>query len=97
MASKQPRPKARCPSCGAVSIYSEHINRRCVTVLNPGDEPPIHCDGKFRGAVAPQDWAECPDCRATGVHDREPCRRCAGAGWLHRHPAVASHAEARPH
>jgi len=97
MATKQPRPKARCPLCGTVSIYSEHINQRCVTVLNPEDEHPVHCEGKFQGAVAPQDWVACPDCGTTGVDDDAPCRRCVGAGWLHRHPAVAHHAEARTH
>jgi ribosomal protein S27AE len=91
MTGKLPRPKARCDQCGAVSIYSEHINRHCVSVLNPGDEDPIRCQGSFRAAVAAQDWAECPDCGATGLRDREPCGRCDGAGWLHRQPATASH------
>jgi DnaJ-class molecular chaperone len=90
MASKQPRPKARCESCGAVSIYTEHINRRCVAVLNPGEDEPIRCEGKFHGEVDPKAWAECPACRATGTHDSEICSRCGGAGWLHRQ-RVAAH------
>lgn len=91
MTGKQPRPKARCDRCGAVSIYSEHINRHCVSVLNPADEEPIRCEGVFRAAVVPQDWTECPACRATGIiQDGAPCRRCDGAGWLFQRQQVAA-------
>jgi hypothetical protein len=85
--TKQPRPKARCPLCGTVSIYAEHINRRCVTVLDPDAEPPTKCEGRFRGAVAPEDWAECPACGGTGARDGDPCARCRGDGWLYRRPS----------
>jgi hypothetical protein len=76
------RPKAICPECGKVSIYTEHINRRCAQYFEvQGEEEPVRCEGRFRSAVAREDWIACPDCGATGVLDEAPCRRCNGSGW----------------
>jgi hypothetical protein len=87
MVDKQPRPKARCPLCGTVSTYVEHINHRCVKLLDPNSDEPTRCEGRFRGAAAPEDWAECPACRGTGSLDGHPCPRCRGDGWLYRRAA----------
>jgi DnaJ-class molecular chaperone len=92
MTIRQPRPKAFCDACGAVSTYTEHINRHCVSVLNPGDEEPVRCEGVFRAAVDARDWAECSACRGTGMRDDKPCGQCDGAGWLHRGRVAAHHA-----
>ncbi|MEJ0070559.1 MAG: hypothetical protein WDO24_19705 [Pseudomonadota bacterium] len=89
MATRQPRPKARCPACGTVSIYAEHINRRCVTILDPDSEPPTRCEGVFRGAVAAEDWTECPACHATGLQGDAACSRCGGNGWLYNRATAA--------
>lgn len=77
-----PRPKAICPHCGKVSTYTEHINRRCAQYFEvAGEEEPVRCEGRFRSAVAREDWTACPDCRATGALDEAPCPRCDGNGW----------------
>jgi ribosomal protein S27AE len=88
MATRQPRPKARCPLCGTASIYAEHINRRCATIVDPNSEPPTRCEGVFRSAVAAEDWAECPACHATGMRDDVACPRCGGEGWLYTRAAA---------
>ena len=63
-------------------MYSEHINRRCAKTFEvEGEEEPVRCEGRFKGAVAPDNWAACPDCAATGFRDDAPCATCAGAGW----------------
>jgi ribosomal protein S27AE len=90
MATRQPRPKARCPACGTVSIYAEHINRRCVKILDPDSEPPTYCDGVFRGATGAENWTECPACHATGARDDATCPRCGGDGWLYNGPSAAA-------
>ena len=80
--ARLPRPKAICPECGTVSVYSQHINRRCAKLFEiAGEDEPVRCEGRFRGAVAPDRWAICPDCGATGVLDEAPCPRCGGIGW----------------
>jgi len=80
-----PRPKAICPECGTVSIYSEHINRRCAKRWEiEGEDEPVRCEGRFRGAVAPEGWAACPDCAATGMVGDAPCARCGGTGWRYK-------------
>lgn len=79
----QPRPKARCPECGTVSIFAEHINRRCATRHKLPDGNVERCAGTFQGAVEPGDWNACPDCGTTGVTDDGDCPHCAGAGWLY--------------
>jgi hypothetical protein len=85
MPMKQPRPKARCPICGTVSAYAEHINRRCVKELESDSDEPKRCDGTFRSAVSADDWVACQVCGAMGSHDGASCVRCSGDGWLHRH------------
>jgi hypothetical protein len=75
----RPRPKARCPACGTVSIYSEHIGRRCVARLNGAGRP--RCHGRFKAATAWDDWIACPACGTSGEHNGEPCAQCAGDGW----------------
>jgi hypothetical protein len=78
------RPKAICPECGTVSIYSEHINRRCAKQFEiEGEAEPVRCEGRFKAAVAPDDWRLCPGCGATGVEDDAACPRCDGTGWRH--------------
>jgi hypothetical protein len=82
MGARLPRPKAFCPACGTVSVYSEHIGRRCAKTWDvPGEEEPKRCDGRFKGAVSPGDWVECPTCRATGMAGDASCESCHGAGW----------------
>jgi hypothetical protein len=80
--ARLPRPKAICPECGTVSIYSEHINRRCAKQWEiEGEDEPVRCEGRFRGAVAPDRWAACPDCGATGMLGDAPCPPCGATGW----------------
>jgi hypothetical protein len=80
-----PRPKAICPECGTASIYSEHINRRCAKQWEvEGEDEPVRCEGRFRGAAAPDRWASCPACGATGVVGDASCPQCAATGWRYR-------------
>lgn len=79
--ARQPRPKARCPTCGTVSIYSEHIGQRCVAHPHGSVQ---RCQGRFKAATAWDDWIVCPACRASGDVDGEPCQHCHGDGWHYR-------------
>jgi len=82
MGALLPRPKAICPQCGTVSVYSEHINRRCAQTFEvEGEEEPVRCEGHFKGAVAPENWTLCADCGGTGVVGDDACGTCHGAGW----------------
>jgi ribosomal protein S27AE len=91
MGAKLPRPKAYCPECGTVSVYSEHINRRCAKTWQvEGEDEPVRCEGRFKGAVAPDNWAECQDCAGGGVSGDAPCPRCAGAGWRYVGPPIGA-------
>ena len=82
MGALLPRPKAICPQCGTVSVYSEHINRRCAKTFEvEGEEEPVRCEGRFKGAVAPDNWVMCADCGGTGVVGEAACETCNGAGW----------------
>ncbi len=82
ISARLPRPKARCTECGTVSVYTEHINRRCAKTWEiPDQEEPERCEGRLRGAVSPGDWVMCTDCRASGFGGEAPCERCLGAGW----------------
>jgi len=82
MGALLPRPKAICLECGTVSIYSQHINRRCARLFEiEGEEDPVPCEGHFSSAVAPDNWIVCPDCGATGFRDNAPCTRCSATGW----------------
>ena len=87
MTARQPRPKAICPECGTVSVYSEHINRRCAKTWEvpsevvEGEFETVRCEGRFKGAVAPENWESCADCGATGFIGDAPCPRCDGTGW----------------
>ncbi len=87
MTARQPRPKAYCPECGTISVYSEHINRRCAKTWEvpseviEGETETVRCEGRFKGAVASDNWVECAECRATGFVGEEACARCGGAGW----------------
>ncbi|HUA52467.1 MAG TPA: hypothetical protein VMB81_09900 [Candidatus Sulfotelmatobacter sp.] len=87
MGALQPRPKAICPECGTVSIYSEHINRRCAKTFEvEGEEEPVRCEGRFKGAVAPENWTMCADCGGSGAVGDAACESCGGTGWLYTPP-----------
>ena len=82
VSAKLPRPKARCSECGWVSVYTEHVNRRCARTWElPDQDEPERCEGRFKAAVSPSDWIPCADCRITGMAGDAECQRCLGAGW----------------
>jgi hypothetical protein len=64
--------------CGTVSIYSEHIGRRCARRRGI-----VRCHGRFKAVTAREDWLACAACATTGEHGGEPCAHCAGDGWLY--------------
>ena len=83
--ARLPRPKAICPECGTVSVFSQHINRRCARLFEvEGEEEPVRCEGHFGSAVTQDRWTMCPDCGATGVSDDVACPRCRATGWCYR-------------
>jgi hypothetical protein len=87
----RPRPKARCTTCGTVSIYSEHIGQRCAARPNGS-----RCPGRFRAATAWDDWLACPACRSTGLQAGEACGPCGGEGWLYFVQPAIPDGDARP-
>ena len=80
METKQPRPFFFCSRCHIPTRNFDAINgnANCQRVTDGGKR----CGGKFRPALALEDWGGCPSCKATGRLSDRKCGNCRGYGWI---------------
>ena len=72
---KQPKPRAACNVCHALTNLHEALNHRCSTVVNGR-----RCYGTYKSALTFL-WDACESCESTGKVGTQVCSECGGFGW----------------